>query len=200
MRNLYTKPSNLYKKERGIVAVSFLVVSLVFFTFALNFKSESKDVSDAANREYVSGAIYENDVPLASTVNANSIVKDADTVSNKEFSMKVFNLVNDARANNNLPALVWSDSLYNCGLVRVVEITNLWSHTRPNGTDWYTVDANLMYGENLGKGYNTAEELVNAWMSSPSHKENILFGFKTMAVSTYVGSDGKIYVAQEFGY
>ena len=26
---------------------------------------------------------------------------------------------------------------------------------------------NLQYGENLAEGYNTADDMVNAWMTSP---------------------------------
>jgi len=32
----------------------------------------------------------------------------------------------------------------------------------------------LVVGENLAMGFNSAEEVLNAWMNSPLHKENIL--------------------------
>lgn len=54
-------------------------------------------------------------------------------------------------------------------------------------------------GENLAKGYETAEDVVNAWMESPDHRKNILSNnFTTMAVSVVI-KDNKKYFTQEFG-
>ena len=57
-----------------------------------------------------------------------------------------------------------------------------------------------MWGENLAKGYATAESLVEAWMASPTHAANILDGsYTTCGIAVYE-VDGKLYFAQEFGY
>ncbi len=107
---------------------------------------------------------------------------------------------NAQRTSAGLGALAWSDGLEQAAMVRAQEIVTTWSHTRPNGSDWYTVNSNLMYGENLAKGYSTADAAVAAWMASPTHKDNILFGsFKTCGIAIYeVG--GTWYWAEEFGY
>lgn len=195
--------SRNYKREgRLFVGVfAFLVVIMTFVFKAFYAPSIEKDINLAANREYIEGVIYDESVPLAGSVGQNGIsIAEADTVANKQFSMQVFNRVNEIREDNNLEPLTWSEGLYNAGLVRAVEIVSSWSHTRPSGNDWWTVDANIMYGENLGRGYNSPDELVTAWMNSPEHRDNILFGFNTMAISTYRADDGSYYVAQEFGY
>ena len=54
-----------------------------------------------------------------------------------------------------------------------------WDHFGPNGeTPWQFIIAsgyNYVYaGENLAKGFRTSEGVVEAWMTSPTHKENIL--------------------------
>ncbi|SEA71435.1 Cysteine-rich secretory protein family protein, partial [Oribacterium sp. KHPX15] len=96
-------------------------------------------------------------------------------------------------------AVQYSASLETTSVVRANEITTKFSHTRPDGTDWYTVNANLQYGENLAEGYNTADDVVNAWMASPTHRANILKpDFKTCAISTTT-QNGRTYWAQEFG-
>ena len=75
-----------------------------------------------------------------------------------------------------------------------------WAHERPDGSQWYTVDENLLYGENLAKGQSTPEDAVAAWMASDGHRKNILnAGYKTMGVACYY-CNGKYYWAQEFGY
>lgn len=107
--------------------------------------------------------------------------------------------VNDIRVANGLNALRYDASLEATATVRANELTVRFSHTRPDGSDWYTVNPDLMYGENLADGYNTADAVVNAWMASPDHKANILKpDFTTVAVSTTV-KNGKTYWAQEFG-
>lgn len=107
--------------------------------------------------------------------------------------------VNEIRVANGLNTLRYDASLEASADVRADELTARFSHTRPDGSDWYTVNPDLMYGENLADGYNTADAVVNAWMASPEHKANILKSdFTTVAVSTAV-KNGKTYWAQEFG-
>ena len=107
--------------------------------------------------------------------------------------------VNDIRVANGLNTLRYDASLEASADVRADELTARFSHTRPDGSDWYTVNPDLMYGENLADGYNTADAVVNAWMASPEHKANILKpDFTTVAVSSVV-KNGKTYWAQEFG-
>lgn len=107
--------------------------------------------------------------------------------------------VNDIRVANGLNALHYDASLEATADVRANELNVRFSHTRPDGSDWYTVNPDLMYGENLADGYNTADAVVNAWMASPDHKANILKpDFTTVAVSSVV-KNGKTYWAQEFG-
>lgn len=107
--------------------------------------------------------------------------------------------VNEIRVANGLNTLRYDASLEASADVRADELTARFSHTRPDGSDWYTANPDLMYGENLADGYNTADAVVNAWMASPEHKANILKSdFTTVAVSTAV-KNGKTYWAQEFG-
>ena len=107
--------------------------------------------------------------------------------------------VNEIRVANGLNALRYDASLEATAAVRANELTVRFSHTRPDGSDWYTVNPDLMYGENLADGYNTADAVVNAWMASPEHKANILKpDFTTVAVSSTV-KNGKTCWAQEFG-
>ena len=114
--------------------------------------------------------------------------------------MTAFDLTNQQRANRGLGAYAWNQDLANAAKVRAEEITRLFSHTRPNGQDWWTVDSRVQYGENLAKLYNSAEGVVDAWMKSPTHAANILAGdFRTLGMGIYE-SGGSWYWAQEFGY
>lgn len=56
---------------------------------------------------------------------------------------------------------------------------NYWSHNTPSGaTPWSFIDqAGYNYqkaGENLAYGFNSADDVTNAWMHSPEHRKNLL--------------------------
>ena len=113
---------------------------------------------------------------------------------------EVFIQVNQARAEIGLPELAWSDELAAAAEVRAQEIHQSFSHTRPDGSPWWTANSEIIYGENIAKGYQSADSVVTAWMESSDHKDNILYsGFQSIGVAVY-NVDGKWYWAQEFGY
>jgi len=113
---------------------------------------------------------------------------------------EVLDVVNEERAKEGLPMLMLDVHLCEAADIRAEEITNLFSHTRPDGSEWWTVDIERAYGENLAKNYETAEEAMNGWMNSPGHKSNILSpDFKTIGVSVYE-KDGRYYFVQLFGF
>ena len=110
-----------------------------------------------------------------------------------------FAKVNEIRVANGLNPLSWNYQVENAAKVRANEIVGSCSHTRPDGRPWYTADDKVLYGENLAQYYDSAEEVVAAWMNSPSHRANILKGdFKSGAIFT-VEVDGEVYWAEEFG-
>ena len=100
-----------------------------------------------------------------------------------------------------LTELTANKALIDAAKVRAKEITVNWSHTRPDGSEWFTVNDAIMYGENLSKGYNTAESVMQAWKDSKIHNDVLIEpGYKTIGVYVFVDSDGKAWIAQEFGY
>lgn len=122
------------------------------------------------------------------------------TVESQAAAKAAFDQVNAQRVSAGLGTLTWSNGLEQASAVRAVECSQVWSHNRPDGTEYWTVNSNLVYGENLAKGYSSANEAVTAWMNSYSHKDNILFsGFKTGAIAIHI-VNGQWYWANEFGY
>ena len=109
-------------------------------------------------------------------------------------------LVNAKRQEAGLGPLDWNDGLVMAAQVRAQECQEKFAHERPDGSEWWTVNSEIMFGENLAKNYFDAPGVVNAWMDSPTHRENILNQkFETMGVAAYLASDGTWYWAQAFG-
>ena len=117
---------------------------------------------------------------------------------------------NVKRAEAGLSPLQLNTELSNAasGKAQDMMVKNYWAHISPDGvTPWsFIKGAGYEYvyaGENLARGFITAEDVVNAWMASPGHRENILsknyddigFAITTGALS----GDDTVLVVQEFG-
>jgi len=90
---------------------------------------------------------------------------------------------NKERQAQSLGALKINDQLSQAAFLKAQDMfkNNYWAHTSPSGVEpwkWFG-DSGYNYsvaGENLAKNYPTSDATVEAWMNSPSHRENILNG------------------------
>lgn len=88
---------------------------------------------------------------------------------------------NQERQSNDLVPLAVNPKLNEAAQLKAQDMFryNYWAHTSPRGVEpWkWLGDVGYSYsiaGENLAKNYPTAVATVDAWMASPSHRENIL--------------------------
>jgi uncharacterized protein YkwD len=58
-------------------------------------------------------------------------------------------------------------------------------------------DANIV-SENVAYGFSSAESVVNAWLDSPSHRENIEGNFTDFDISAEQNAEGKWYFTNIF--
>ena len=183
------------KKWLSFFAVVAVVLTIAWMISTHNGAKVALDDSAAQrSREDVSDVHYIDDeaIALSGEIHNSAAVIAEATAAHA--------LVNEQRASNGLPALAWDNALSQAALVRAQECQQLFSHTRPDGTDWWTVNSDIMYGENLAKGYETAGEVVEAWMNSATHREAILNGeFTTAGIAIFQGSDGTWYWTENFG-
>ena len=109
---------------------------------------------------------------------ANTPTSKYNELSLHEFEWEVLRLCNIERAKENLPAFSTIGTLQACCDVREKEIITLFSHTRPDGTDFSTVIPSSyqweIISENIASGQPTPEVVVESWMNSPGHRANIL--------------------------
>lgn len=187
------------KKNRkliiGIVAAAVLLVSVgaaVFFAQAGSGEIMDTAAKRAGKPDPNAFYIEPDLTALAGELNGSPETQAA--------AKAAFDTINAYRAGNGLAAYKWSNGLEQAAGVRAVEASQVWAHTRPNGTDYYTVNEAIVYGENLAKGYSTSESVVQGWIDSPPHKANILDGeFRTAGISIHMVG-GQWYWANEFGY
>lgn len=113
-----------------------------------------------------------------------------------QYAQRVLELVNSERAQAGCRPLKFSDILQNGATVRAQELTQLFSHTRPDGSDCTTVVSQYLgkywLGENIAAGQTSPEEVVDSWMKSPGHRANILNAkFKEIGVGFAYKVDDK---------
>ncbi|MFU0826151.1 MAG: Fibronectin type-III domain-containing protein [Lachnoclostridium sp.] len=137
------------------------------------------------------------------TATKTNTTKSTASTTSSSFANQVLKLVNAERAKEGLSALTMSAELTAPANKRAQEISQSFSHTRPNGTPWSTVlkEYNVSVstsGENLAYGYNTPEAVVEGWMNSAGHRANIMNSkFHKIGIGVY-DKNGTIYCTQLF--
>ena len=94
---------------------------------------------------------------------------------------EVVRLTNEKRAANGLSPLSMNQQLVSGATAKGADMLarDYWAHVAPDGTQpWkFFSDAGYKYryaGENLARDFSNANSAVEAWMASPSHRENLL--------------------------
>ena len=110
---------------------------------------------------------------------------------------QIIALTNIKRAENGLGPLTSSSKLSGAARAKSDDMLSkdYWAHFSPEGTTpWSFIRAAgyryIFAGENLARDFGDAQSVVNAWMASPSHRNNILDkNFKEIGVAV---ADGRL--------
>ncbi|MGM9600936.1 MAG: CAP domain-containing protein, partial [Faecousia sp.] len=125
-----------------------------------------------------SDAPYTGEAPRQEVVN--------ETVLNTEdVCQEIVDLTNDLRRERGLSTFITDDKLMEAAQVRAEEMasTTTYSHTRPDGRQYYTVTDCPYTAENIHRiaaryltqhGVGLAEVAVDGWANSETHLRNIL--------------------------
>ena len=125
-------------------------------------------------------------------------------------TQELLNFTNQKRVENGLESLSNNSQLSDAASKKADDMfaKNYWAHNAPDGTTpWVFIKASgysyVYAGENLARGFNSASDVVNAWMASPNHRANILSSnFKDVGFAVKSGTlngEQTFLVVQEFG-
>lgn len=95
----------------------------------------------------------------------------------EKMAFEVLEQVNQARLDNGLEKVTMDETLMEKAMQRAAECAVYYNHTRPNGESCFTVlDGGYLYGcaENIAYGYTTSAGVMNGWLNSQGHYENIM--------------------------
>ena len=181
----------MIKRILAILTTTYMAIVSVL-PFVLNIGT----VDNEAVRCKIDEDIFYFDSEAVALSSASS--EDA---SLRDEAIEASNIINDMREEAGLGPLEWDLNLEQTADVRSTEAADVFSHTRPNGKAWNTVNSRIQGGENLAFGFDDAQDVVDAWADSPTHYDNMMYGdFTKGAISIYKGDDDTYYWAEEFGY
>ncbi|MDO8488416.1 MAG: CAP domain-containing protein [bacterium] len=123
---------------------------------------------------------------------------------------EIVRLTNSRRQEKGLNTLQMNGELSAAASSKAADMVarGYWAHVSPNGTQpWYFItNAGYQYryaGENLARDFSDAGSIVQAWMDSPTHRDNLLSSrYKDIGVAVVDGQlDGRdtTLVVQMFG-
>ena len=131
-------------------------------------------------------------------------------VQPNDIEKRAFDETNIMRVQNGLPPLVWDSDVCRMARTHSESMSRLgyFSHETPDGLrlrDRAREAGILQFavlGENIAynQGYDDPGTFaVEKWMTSAKHRANILSPeFRAMAIGSFVGPDGSVYLTQTF--
>jgi uncharacterized protein YkwD len=143
----------------------------------------------------ISSSLTINAAPLFSGCGSESV-----QAANTDFETQIVVLVNQRRAEQNLPPMKLNLNLANASRYHAVDMDadNYFQHDTydlVNGElvkqcSW--IDRIKVYypsprAENIAQGYTTPESVMRAWMNSTGHRNNILGDYREIGVGYYQG-------------
>ena len=151
-------------------------------------------------------SVIPENINPALSMTASAETSADDTVL-ADYAESVWRLVNEERAKEGVDALTYNVTLNEASDIRAVELTELFSHERPNGIMCDSVlgecsVVTMGYGENIAmtstSDVNPPEEVVKNWMNSTGHRKNILNAqYKNIGIGV-VSYNGNYYWVQTF--
>lgn len=120
-------------------------------------------------------------------------------------------LTNQQRLQAGVGPLVINDELAQAAKMKAADMFahNFWAHNDPDGTTpWdFIKKAHYDYiyaGENLARGFTSSQDVIDAWMHSPEHRDNMLspsyrdVGF-AVAQGNLTGENNTVLIVEMFG-
>lgn len=107
--------------------------------------------------------------------------RDSPIVPSKPVESNTYHkLINDYRASHGLNRLWWHNGLKTSAQLKSEDLVNrnYWSHDTPDGQAFHVLvyqhGSYINVGENLAKGFKSADAVMQGWINSPAHNANVL--------------------------
>ena len=153
----------------------------------VNSNLEKEEVTDIEDKYYED--ISKEDINEYDSITINNI-QNENTYT--DLINEVYEITNNYRSLVGVPSLTLDSSLVEAANIRAKELSDSFSHTRPNGSSCFTVlsELGISYGtagENIAAGYSSSQSVMEGWRSSSGHYQNIISSkFKKIGIGVNV--------------
>lgn len=148
----------------------------------VNSNLEKEEVTDMENKYYED--ISKEDINEYKDMQSENTYND--------LINEVYEITNNYRSLVGVSSLTLDSSLVEAASIRAKELSNSFSHTRPNGSSCFTVlsELGISYGtagENIAAGYSSSQSVMEGWRSSSGHYQNIISSkFKKIGIGVNI--------------
>ena len=173
----------------------------------------NKEENNKTNNEVVQQPIKEENTPIKIEEINNSSNKTEETLTEEQIRAmeeEVVRLVNEERVKYGLQPLEIDETLMKLSREKSQDMinNNYFSHISPVlGAPADIIRANNIafswFGENIASGQTTPKEIVDSWLNSKGHRENILkedAKYIGVGFAENINSDYSCYWTQQFIY
>ncbi len=114
------------------------------------------------------------------------------------YRTKLINMLNKERRKYGYASFDKNSLLHQAAQKRAKELSDRFSHTRPNGYKW-TSAISMKYdfkraAENIARDFATPQQVTDAWMDKASTKAKIISkNYNEIGVGVYLAPDGYLY-------
>ncbi len=153
----------------------------------VNSNLEKEEVTDIEDKYYED--ISKEDINEYDSITINNI-QNENTYT--DLINEVYEITNNYRSLVGVPSLTLDSSLVEAANIRAKELSDSFSHTRPNGSSCFTVlsELGISYGtagENIAVGYSSSQSVMEGWRSSSGHYQNIISSkFKKIGIGVNI--------------
>ena len=120
----------------------------------------------------------------------------------KQIEIEIMELINAHRITVGLPSLNDHNTVKAVAFTHtdyMIEVDNVSHDNFFQRKESLQANANAsVVSENVAYGFSSAQSVVNAWLNSPSHKENIEGDYTDFDISAEKNSEGKWYFTNIF--
>lgn len=153
----------------------------------VNSNLEKEEATDMENKYYED--ISKENINEYDSITINNI-QNENTYT--DLINEVYEITNNYRSLVGVPSLTLDSSLVEAANIRAKELSDSFSHTRPNGSSCFTVlsELGISYstaGENIAAGYSSSQSVMEGWRSSSGHYQNIISSkFKKIGIGVNI--------------
>lgn len=155
-------------------------------------KSDNSDLEKKEETSIVENRVYEETRKEDTSEEHKITVNDVSENTYTDLINEAYAITNNYRSLVGVSPLTLDSSLIEAAKVRAREISNSFSHTRPNGSSCFTVlsELGISYGtagENIAAGYSSSQSVMEGWRSSSGHYQNIISSkFKKIGIGVNI--------------